>query len=159
MKKLFLALSTAALLFGLGACGNKKASSTPASSASGSGSASQSSSSSQGGGGEWDNKYTVTGLPNWIGADGCVIFAWTWSDTDAGSWHAITFEGDTGTFEVDEEKTGFNMARCTAGTTAPNWEIHDPDVTSEGRIFNKTGDVNCSAGTYSYVSPEWVEYH
>ena len=47
------------------------------------------------------------------------------------------------------------MARCKAGTTQPNWEVHDD---SEGRVYNKTENVRFVAGTTTYASPNWVEY-
>ena len=100
--------------------------------------------------------YTVTGLPSWIGDDGCVIFAWTWSASDTGSCHSITVNSTTGTFSVGSEVTGFNMARCKAGTTEPSWTVTGDNP---GRVYNKTGDVSCSAGNHTYVSPTWIEYN
>ena len=109
-----------------------------------------------GGGGGGSVTYTVTSLPDWIGNDGCVIFAWTWSSTDTGSWHKMTISTTTGTFKVNSQLTGFNMARCKAGTTTPSWTATGD---SQGRVYNKTGDVTCSSGVYSYASPSWVEYN
>lgn len=110
----------------------------------------------QGQGGEETGQktYTATGLPEWITNDGCVIFAWVWSPSDAGSWKSCTY-GEAPvtelTFKVDEDLTGFLLARCIAGTTQPNWE-EKGDV--PGRVYNQTNDVECVAGTYSYA-PEW----
>ena len=160
MKKIFLALSTAALIFGLGACTSKKSEASSASgSASGSASQSQTSTQSQSqsqGGGEFDGHYTCTDLPDWIQNDGCVIYAWVWSPSDAGSWKSLTIEGTSATFEVEAELTGFLLARCAADTTEPNWS---ESGNVPGRIYNKTNDTACTAGVYSYACAEWVEYN
>lgn len=109
--------------------------------------------------------YTVTGFPDWIPNDGSTVFAWSWGgDNGTGKWTAITLQYDgtdknysnvTGTFEAPNNITGFNMARCVAGTTTPNWTATGD---SEGRIYNKTGDVTVSSGVTTYSSPNWVEY-
>lgn len=98
--------------------------------------------------------YTATDLPDWITNDGCVIFAWVWSPSDTGSWKACTYSTPATqlTFVVDEELTGFLLARCAAGTTQPNWD-EKSDVA--GRVYNKTGDITCTAGTYSYSASSW----
>ena len=114
-----------------------------------------------GGGGGGSYTYTITDLPSWIKDDGCVLFAWVWAPGDGGSWHSTTYVGSTATFTVDVELTGFNLARCIGTTVTPNWEIHDPDYTTPGRVFNKTNDFTCSSGSYSYSAPDskWVQYH
>lgn len=97
--------------------------------------------------------YTVTGLPNWITNDGCVIFAWVWSPSDTGSWKSCSY-GDPATsltFVVDGELDGFLLARCIKGTTEPNW---DEKGDNPGRVYNQTNDVKCSSGVYSYTA-EW----
>lgn len=102
--------------------------------------------------------YTCTNLPDWITNDGCVIFAWVWSTNDAGSWKACTYgEPATSlTFETSEELSGFLLARCIAGTTQPDWAIHDNSV---GRVYNQTENIDCVAGTYSYACAEWKAYN
>lgn len=102
--------------------------------------------------------YTITNLPNWIRNDGCVIFVWAWSPSDGGSWHELTFsqDGTSATFTVEEELTGFLAVRCYAGTTTPNWQTTGNQV---GRIYNKTADINCTAGTFSYACSSWSEYN
>ncbi len=103
-----------------------------------------------------DYVYTVNSLPNWITNDGCVIFAWTWSAADAGSWHQTIFTSETELqFAAGEEKNGFLLVRCVGGTTTPDW---DATGDNSGRIYNKSGDITCSAGNYTYASPEWEGY-
>ena len=112
-------------------------------------------------------QYTVTALPWWMPNDGSTLFAWAWGGQSGdGAWYPITIEGNptsgtegtpcVGTFSVPAEVTGFNMARCKAGTTSPNWTVKGD---AEGRIYNKSGDVTCTAGTHSYESPAWTEYN
>lgn len=111
---------------------------------------------SQGGQVVGDVVYTVTNMPNWITNDGCVVYAWTWGTGDAGSWHATVYTSETELkFGVDAEKDGFLLARCVAGTTQPDWDATGDNT---GRIYNKTGDVTCSSGNYTYQSPEWEGY-
>ena len=103
--------------------------------------------------------YTCTGLPDWITNDGCVIFVWAWGNSDGGSWHEATFinNGSALTFEVDDELNGFLLARCVSGTTQPDWSIKSGN--NAGRIYNKTGDIACTSGTYSYVCSTWYAYN
>ena len=112
-------------------------------------------------------QYTVTALPWWMPNGGSTLFAWAWGGQSGdGAWYPITIEGNptsgtegtpcVGTFSVPAEVTGFNMARCKAGTTSPNWTVKGD---AEGRIYNKSGDVTCTAGTHSYESPAWTEYN
>ena len=103
--------------------------------------------------------YTCTNLPNWITNDGCVIFVWAWGNSGGGSWYSATFinNGAALTFEVDDELNGFLLARCVAGTTQPNWDLKG-DNNSSGRIYNKTNDISCTPGTYTYSCSTWVEY-
>ncbi len=96
--------------------------------------------------------YTCTDLPTWITDDGCVVFAWVWSTNDTGSWHESSYTDDTTLeFGVDEELTGFVLARCIGGTTTPDWEETD-DVA--GRVYNQTSNVTCTSGVYTYSCPE-----
>lgn len=108
--------------------------------------------------------YTITGLPNWIANDGATVFAWSWGG-EAEEWTQLTLgtPGDggldakelTATVSLPEYRTGFNLARCVAGTTTPDWTATG-DAT--GRVYNKTGDISISAGETSYISPTWTEY-
>lgn len=102
--------------------------------------------------------YTCTGLPDWITDHGCVIFAWVWSPSDAGSWKACEYGNPATslTFEVDEELTGFLLARCVGGTTTPSWDIHDDSV---GRVYNQTENIPCQSGVHSYECASWKEYN
>ena len=103
-----------------------------------------------------DITYTCTDMPTWIKDDGCVIFAWAWSPSDQGSWRSLEYEGDTAAkFTVNEELTGFLLARCAQGTTTPDWNIKD---NKPGRVYNKTEDITCASGVYSYKCAKWVEY-
>ena len=147
MKKLFLALSTAALLFGLGACGNKKASSTPASSASGSGSASQStgsssSSSSQGGGGEDNKIYLYLGVAAtfWGGklayvGEGGGFFAYFF-DGGTSAWPgALMTEVSEGVYSVDKQNTEHVIFSVNAadGSWGGDCQTVDLDLPTDGK--------------------------
>ena len=110
--------------------------------------------------------YTITGMPNWVGNDGACIFAWSWGGSEADAWTQVVLgpQGNggadakelSGTITIPAGRTGFNLARCVAGTTQPNWTAKGD---SEGRVYNKTGDVTITAGQTSYASPNWVEYN
>ncbi len=109
--------------------------------------------------------YTVTNFPDWMPNDGACVFAWAWGgDAGGGKWYTITlnyqgsdnnFTNVTGTFNAPNNITGFNMARCKAGTLAPNWTVTGDNP---GRVYNKTDDVKVTRGVTSYASPAWVEY-
>ena len=129
MKKIFLALSSAALIFGLAACNNKKSEASSASgSGSASGSASQSqsqsqseSSSSQGGGGEkiyfdlgnaaeyWQGKYDEHPAEN----NGFFAYFFTGTSPVGPAWPGSQLELVSGTvYSVDKqdaEKVIFNV--------------------------------------------------
>ena len=101
--------------------------------------------------------YTVTSLPDWIQNDGCVIFAWAWSANDQGSWRTLSYGSNAdASFTVEEELTGFLLARCASGTTTPDWTKSDNGA---GRVYNKTSDITCTSGTYSYACSEWTSYN
>ena len=120
--------------------------------------------SSQGGGGGGGTPiiptnitYTVTNLPDWIQADGCVIFAWVWGSQDAGSWKSLTYgTNHDASFTVTGELQGFLLARCVSGTTTPDWNMTSGN--DAGRVYNKTNDITCNAGVYSYACADWVGY-
>ena len=125
MKKIFLALSSAALIFGLAACNNKKSEASSASgSGSASGSASQSqseSSSSQGGGGDkiyfdlgnaaeyWQGKYDEHPAEN----NGFFAYFFTGTSPVGPAWPGSQLELVSGTvYSVDKqdaEKVIFNV--------------------------------------------------
>ena len=100
--------------------------------------------------------YTCTGLPDWITNDGCVIFAWAWEAGKEGSWKSCTYgtPATSLTFEVDAELAGFLLARCAPGTTEPNWNA---TADGPGKVYNKTADITCTAGTHSYVCSAWQD--
>ena len=102
--------------------------------------------------------YTVTNLPDWIQNDDCVIFAWIWANDNGGSWQELTFGDNHDASFVKEgvELNGFLLVRCVAGTIPPNWELYSGS--EPGRIFNKTNDIICSEGVYSYPCASWVTY-
>ena len=97
--------------------------------------------------------YSVSNNPDWLFNDGCLIFTWCWSPNNyPGTWEVPEFEN--GVFKVSyegEELTGMLFVRCIAGTTTPNW---DETQNVPGRIYNKTDNIDCTAGTYSY-SANW----
>ena len=110
--------------------------------------------------------YTITAMPNWIANDGATVFAWSWGGGIADAWVQVVLgpQGNggadakelSGTVELPAGRTGFNLARCVAGTTTPDWTAKG---NADGRVYNKTGDVTITAGTTSYESPNWVEYN
>lgn len=164
MKKLLLTLGATALILGLGACNNSKKAKSEDKSVPEATSKTASSDDvvSEAGGSESGTQYTVNQLPDWIEADGCIIFAWVWAEGDTGSWHATEHtDSTTIVFDAGYELSGFNLARCVKDTTLPNWEIHDPDFSTPGRVFNQTSDFNCQSGVMTYSAPNesWVEYH
>jgi len=115
MKKLLLALSTTALIFGLGACGGKKSTSTSTSSSGTSGTSSQTSqTSSQAGAssnsseaGSSDTIYCKMEY-GWWTADGAAIAIYVWGDGDSKpvAWPGqrmtlVSGETDVWSFEAD----------------------------------------------------------
>lgn len=105
--------------------------------------------------------WTVTALPEWLPNDDAAVFAWAWGgNAGNGTWYKVTMTKNgssvSGTFSAPSGITGFNMARCVAGTAMPNWNVHDH---GDGRVYNKCGDVVIMKGVYSYASPSWVEYN
>ena len=103
--------------------------------------------------------YTVTGLPDWIQNDGCVIFAWVWGDQDGGSWKTLTYGTNSdASFTVNHTLNGFLLVRCVEGTTQPSWDKHGDDYSS-GRVFNQTNNIDCTSGVYSYACATWVDYN
>ena len=108
--------------------------------------------------------YTITGLPNWIANDGAAVFAWAWGG-EAEKWVRVQLGTPgtggpddkelTATVELLSTRIGFNLARCAAGTKAPDWTVDDD---SAGRVYNKTGDIDIEPGETIYTSPKWTEY-
>ena len=104
-----------------------------------------------------DIVYKVTGLPNWIQNDGCVIFAWGWGGADfgAGKWASLEISGTEATFPADDEIDGFLLARCAAGTTTPSWD-EKGDV--PGRVYNQTENIAVTRGVFEYSCSNWFDY-
>lgn len=101
--------------------------------------------------------YTVEGMPEWVTNDGCVIFAWVWSDTNMGMWVDTVYTSETSlTFTVDEEITGMLLARCISGTSQPDWTVQG-DVS--GRIYNQTENIDVTSGILTYTCASWKEYN
>ena len=100
--------------------------------------------------------YTLTGAPEWITDDGCVIFAWVWGNGENGAWADCVYgEGTKPTsfsFTVAHEMTGCLLARCAAGTTLPDW---DQKTDGPGKVYNQTNDLTLTSGQYNYTCPEW----
>lgn len=109
--------------------------------------------------------YTITQFADWVPNDGATVFVWSWGGgSGEGAWSQVTlsylgennaYTNVTGTFEAPNNITGFNIARCSAGTTLPNWTATGD---SAGRVYNKTANVNVQSGVTSYTAPEFVEY-
>ena len=104
--------------------------------------------------------YTVTGMPEWVTNNGCVIFAWAWPSGSEGAWYSLTYgEGEkptSATFSTPTEIAGFLLARCVAGTTEPNWNLKSGN--DSGRIYNQTEDIAVTSGTTSYTCSAWKDY-
>ncbi|MBQ9282335.1 MAG: chitobiase/beta-hexosaminidase C-terminal domain-containing protein [Treponema sp.] len=92
-------------------------------------------------------------VPDWVWNDSAVIFAWAWGASTTGEWINVSGSGTSATIVVPADTTGFNMARCSAGTSAPDWSATG---NSAGRIYNKTADVSVPSGSYSTT---WEEYN
>lgn len=109
--------------------------------------------------------FTLTGFENWVPNDGSKVFAWHWGGGSGdGTWSEVTlsyygenneYTNVSGTFEAPSNITGFNLARCSAGTTQPDWTVTG---NAAGRVYNKTDDVMTSSGVYTYSAPHFVEY-
>lgn len=100
---------------------------------------------------------TITGIPDWIGNDGCKVFVWAWGGAEAsgGKWYTAALTNDTLVVTLPAGATGFNMARCQKDTVTPDWNQKED---SAGRVYNKTGDVTLQAGVFTYTSPAWSGY-
>ena len=97
--------------------------------------------------------YTGTDLPNWLGNDNAVLFAWVWNASGSQWVEAeLAAGGATLTFNVEEELTGFKLVRCRQGTTVPSWTETE---NVPGKIYNQTGDITCSAGVHTYSCSSW----
>lgn len=109
--------------------------------------------------------YTITQFADWVPNDGATIFVWSWGGGSGdGVWSRVelsylgennNYHNVTGTFLAPSDITGFNIARCSAGTTLPNWTATGD---SAGRVYNKTANVDVRPGVTSYTAPEFVEY-
>ncbi len=110
-------------------------------------------------------EYTLTGFEDWVPNDGAEVFAWSWGGASGGgAWSKVTltYQGSDnnynsvrGTFEAPNDITGFNLARCSAGTTQPSWTVKGD---AAGRIYNKTANVDVSSGVVTYTAPNFVDY-
>ena len=99
---------------------------------------------------------TVTSASDWIWNDKAEIFAWVWGGTYSdGQWVKATGSSATINLSIYDDATGFNFARCVAGTTTPNWSATG-DTT--GRIYNKSPDVTFKKGTISYSVGAFTAY-
>ena len=110
--------------------------------------------------------FTITQFEDWVPNDGATVFVWSWGGGSGdGAWTQVTlsyfgennqFTNVSGSFTAPNNITGFNIARCSAGTTLPNWNATG---NSAGRVYNKTADVMVSSGVTSYKAPQFVEYN
>ena len=109
--------------------------------------------------------YTLTNFENWVPNDGAKVFAWSWGGgSGGGAWSEVTLQyfGEdhaytnvTGTFEAPNDIVGFNLARCSSGTTSPDWKVTGD---APGRIYNKTANVDTTSGVTTYSAPQFVDY-
>ncbi|MBP5706908.1 MAG: hypothetical protein J6W76_06450, partial [Spirochaetales bacterium] len=98
---------------------------------------------------------TVT-VDYWVFNDNAAVFAWAWDADQNGAWYPVTKSNDTTAFiTIPQASVGFNMARCVAGTTQPDWSVTSGD--GAGRIYNKTENVMITSGVTSYTTT-WVAY-
>lgn len=121
----------------------------------------------EGGGGDPSTltKYTITNFENWVPNDGAKVFVWSWGgDSGDGAWTEVTlsyqgvdhdYNNVTGTFDAPSNITGFNIARCSSGTSLPDWTVTGD---APGRVYNKTANVDVRPGVTSYTAPQFVEY-
>lgn len=103
--------------------------------------------------------YTVTNIPSWCTADGCVVVAWVWGGTyGGGQWVPCTYgNGGTNlTLPLDGSATGMLLVRCIAGTTTPDWSNKSETA---GRIYNQTDNTELIAGVTTYQSASWKDYN
>ena len=122
-----------------------------------------------GGGGGGDPasviSFTITQFADWVPNDAATVFVWSWGGGSGdGAWSQVTlaYQGEnneyhnvSGTFNAPSDITGFNIARCSAGTTLPNWTAVGD---AAGRVYNKTANVDVRSGVTSYTAPEFVPY-
>ena len=109
--------------------------------------------------------YTITDFANWVPNDGAKVFVWSWGGGSGdGAWTQVTlsYQGEDhnynsvrGTFNAPSNITGFNIARCSSGTTLPDWKAVGD---APGRVYNKTADVSVRPGETTFTAPEFVEY-
>ena len=109
--------------------------------------------------------FTITAFADWVPNDNAAVFVWSWGGgSGGGAWTSVTlaYQGEnnnyhnvTGTFSAPSDITGFNIARCSSGTTLPNWTATGD---SAGRVYNKTANVDVRPGVTSYTAPEFVQY-
>ena len=57
---------------------------------------------------------------------------------------------------IKDNATGFLLARCYKGTSEPDWKWAG-DV--EGRIYNKSPNINFEKGTTKYTAEKFEEYN
>lgn len=115
-------------------------------------------------------EYTINGMPDWIrnagGGGATPLFAWVWSVKNTGFWveledYATYDSGGTKysakfTVPGGYQLTGFLLARCSYPTTTPSYSVKGDDA---GRIYNKTGDVTVTKGTFTYSCSDWPGYN
>ena len=102
-----------------------------------------------------DTRYTCYNLPGWVGSGVDLFASVQYSDS---TWHWISASMSEGNMVFDAPNTAlkFLLVRCKTGTTTPNWSATGDNV---GRIYNQTGDISVSFGTYSYEASIWSDYN
>ncbi|MEE1290808.1 MAG: alpha-amylase family glycosyl hydrolase, partial [Spirochaetota bacterium] len=100
---------------------------------------------------------TITASDDWIWEDKAELFAWVWGGSyGGGKWVKASGSSMTINLTIIDDATGFNFARCVAGTTEPDWGATG---NNSGRIYNKSPDVTYTAGKTSYAVGYFTEYN
>ncbi|MCH5150414.1 MAG: chitobiase/beta-hexosaminidase C-terminal domain-containing protein [Spirochaetales bacterium] len=86
---------------------------------------------------------------DWIWNNNAVIFAWVWGGLyGSGQWVKANVGSDnTANFTIYNDAAAFLVARCAAGTDAPNWDEKGNGI---GRIYNKSNNIYFEKEKKSY---------
>ena len=109
-----------------------------------------------------DVNLTITVQDDWLWSDGAVLFAWVWGGDHStaehpnGEWIPASGSGTTINLTIKDNATGFLLVRCYKGTSEPDWKWAG-DV--EGRIYNKSPNINFEKGTTKYTAEKFVDYN
>ena len=95
--------------------------------------------------------------PDWIWSDNAVLYAWVWGgEYGEGQWVKATGSSTTINLTIKNDAKGFLFARCSQGTTTPDWALKGGSAA--GRIYNKSTDVTLVKGQTEYSVASFTEY-